>query len=212
MVPLQLTSFTNNDLNIRHPGQLNMPIRKAYLPIDPSNPHPDNSILLHLHPASGTLRKKSYVRMNRILRVPVDSLTAYNLTPGMPDPYLSGESFEELVQYCDDHAIDSWMDHRAGQDAHPTPSRTPRPETPPPETPPPEIQQQEEEEEEEGWQKVRYKRRRSCTPSQEPSPLASPSIPASRSRRNSGASTRSWRASGPKWYSSGLNIGRCRRD
>lgn len=60
VVVLMVTSFAGTDLKDRHPT--NLKTRALYIPIDPSNPHPDNGSLLHLKGAA-RLRKKSYINI-----------------------------------------------------------------------------------------------------------------------------------------------------
>ena len=78
-----------------------MPSRGLYLPISPSNPHPDNSILLYLHSTSASLKKNSYINMESDYEVPFQYLATYRSTPSSCDPFLSDESFEVLIQYLD---------------------------------------------------------------------------------------------------------------
>lgn len=84
-----------------------MPSRAVYLPINPSNPHPDNSILLYLHSTSASLKKNSYINMLSDFEIPFQYLATYRSTPSSCDPFLSDESFDVLIQYFDQVTYDS---------------------------------------------------------------------------------------------------------
>ncbi|KAK7985888.1 hypothetical protein PG996_004867 [Apiospora saccharicola] len=93
---LPLTSFGGTDLEDKHPYSSH--IRKSYLPIYPSNPHPDSSRLLFLDPTWPNLLKNSYVNTSNRCHIRLEHLRPYD--PDGPDFALSADSYQELITYC----------------------------------------------------------------------------------------------------------------
>ncbi|KAI1846920.1 hypothetical protein JX265_004889 [Neoarthrinium moseri] len=89
-----ITSLDDNDLATKYRSKNT---RLNYLPIAPSNFHPDNGKLLYLEDQA-KLRKKSYVNTGRQYRVPLSSLHPYCNTGRVF--VLDKHSYQELICYA----------------------------------------------------------------------------------------------------------------
>ncbi|KAK8123261.1 hypothetical protein PG984_011931 [Apiospora sp. TS-2023a] len=93
---LTLTSFNGTDLKEKYSSSTF--VRGLYLPIFPSNRHPDNARMLFLEPMWPTLLKNSYVNTRTIYTIDFEDLRPYD--PHGPDYALSTDSYQELITYC----------------------------------------------------------------------------------------------------------------
>ncbi|KAI1816880.1 hypothetical protein GGS20DRAFT_583076 [Poronia punctata] len=94
---LVITSFKGIDLAKRLPPDK----RSEYLPITPSQKHPDNGILLVLDDVSQGLRKPSYVGLKNKYSIALASLRPYHHHHRVgPELRLSKRSYKVLVQRC----------------------------------------------------------------------------------------------------------------
>lgn len=90
-----MTSFGETDLLVKHKRRED---REGYLPIAPSNAHPDNEILLRLKNSSLCLRKKSYINTKEKRLITFNSLQTYS---GRGKEYvLSKRSYQTLIDYA----------------------------------------------------------------------------------------------------------------
>lgn len=87
-------------------------MRTEYLPIAPSEPHPDNGRLLHLDGyCKQPLRKRSYIKAATPRIVPLAVLRHYNRDPWArsSDYILRSDSYELLFGQCDTSVLDTHM-------------------------------------------------------------------------------------------------------
>jgi hypothetical protein len=84
------------DLAKRHTN--NGRVRRLHLPIEPSNPHPDNQVLLKLDDRSATLRKKSYIKTEKQYTISYGLLRKYDQR-STQNHFLSKASYRTLVEY-----------------------------------------------------------------------------------------------------------------
>jgi hypothetical protein len=95
---VQLTSLGNKDLEARHPT--NPDRRRGYLPIHPSNVHPDLNVLLWLD-AGLSLRKNSYVNIKDQHTVPIKALRGYEQENPHLRYVLNSSSYQTLIGFTD---------------------------------------------------------------------------------------------------------------
>ncbi|KAH7118580.1 hypothetical protein B0J13DRAFT_532658 [Dactylonectria estremocensis] len=93
VVVLLITSLNGRALKDCHWKQ---DVRAAHLPVHPCDPHPDSGKLLHLE-SNLELRKKSYVKTTRKIRVPLDCLQSYH-GPHSLHWVFSVDSYKELME------------------------------------------------------------------------------------------------------------------
>ncbi|KAK8074390.1 hypothetical protein PG997_009053 [Apiospora hydei] len=93
---LLLTSFNGKDLKGKHPHSAY--VRSRYLPLFPSDRHPDNEKLLWLEHMWPTLWKKSYVNTATVYEIEIQHLRPYDSYGS--DFALCKESYQEPIEYC----------------------------------------------------------------------------------------------------------------
>ncbi|KAI3327307.1 hypothetical protein HD806DRAFT_486693 [Xylariaceae sp. AK1471] len=94
---LIVTSLGGKDLLDKFPRATQL--RRAHLPIKPSNAHPDHGVLLVFTNQRQRLQKRSYVQTHNVLKVPLKALRPFK-SQGGRDYCLSKESFSTLLGYC----------------------------------------------------------------------------------------------------------------
>ncbi|KAK0716358.1 hypothetical protein B0H67DRAFT_582943 [Lasiosphaeris hirsuta] len=93
-----MTSFHETDVLRRFPG--NAAMRRYYLPVYPSNPHPDTAALLYVK-GGVKLRKNSYINTKTQLVVDYGDLRPYDRRSSNIQYVLDDDSYLTLIRYTD---------------------------------------------------------------------------------------------------------------
>ncbi|KXX74695.1 hypothetical protein MMYC01_207952 [Madurella mycetomatis] len=98
VVILILTSFGETDILAKFPNKPRL--RRAYLPIHPTSPHPDTALQLHLKKPA-VLRRKTYANTREQHTVPFDILRSYDRQDPKARYALTSDSYKQLIHHAD---------------------------------------------------------------------------------------------------------------